>query len=52
MIEENGGKISSSISKKTSYLIAGKDPGSKLEKANKLNIKIISLNELFKLLVD
>lgn len=50
MIEENGGKISSSVSKRTSYLIAGKDPGSKLEKAKELNIKVLSLDETLQLL--
>jgi DNA ligase (NAD+) len=45
IIEENGGKTSSSLSKKTSYLLLGKDPGSKLEKAKEFNTKIISLEE-------
>ncbi|GAA4278541.1 NAD-dependent DNA ligase LigA [Aquimarina mytili] len=43
MIEDNGGKVSSSISSKTSYVVAGANMGpSKLEKANKLGIPIIS----------
>lgn len=45
LIEDNGGKVSSSISSKTNYLIAGENAGQKLEKAKKLNIKIISENE-------
>tara|TARA_B000000477_G_scaffold84562_1_gene71590 strand:+ start:3 stop:2009 length:2007 start_codon:yes stop_codon:yes gene_type:complete len=47
LIESNGGKISSSISSKTSYLVAGSNMGpSKKEKAEKFNINIISENEL------
>ncbi len=45
LIEDAGGKVSSSISSKTNYLIAGENAGQKLEKAKKLNIKIISENE-------
>ncbi|MDF2865293.1 MAG: ligA [Clostridia bacterium] len=45
LIEENGGKSSSSISKKTSYLIAGEDGGSKLSKANSLEVKVITIDE-------
>jgi DNA ligase (NAD+) len=46
LIEDNGGKVSTSVSKKTSYVIAGKEPGSKLEKAQELDVKVIGLNEL------
>ncbi len=43
LIEDNGGKVSSSISAKTSYVVAGANMGpSKLEKANKLEVPIIS----------
>ena len=49
-ILNNGGKVTSSISKKTSALILGSKPGSKLGKAKKLNIAIINEGELSKLL--
>jgi DNA ligase (NAD+) len=45
-----GGKVSGSISKKTSYLVAGKDPGSKFDLAKKLGVKIVDEEEFFKLL--
>ena len=45
MIKDHGGKASSSISKKTTFLIAGEDAGSKLEKAQKLGVKVIDENE-------
>ena len=44
-IIENGGIISNSISKKTFSLVVGKDPGSKLDKANKLGINIINIED-------
>lgn len=42
LIENFGGKVSSAVSKKTSYLIAGEEAGSKLKKANDLGIKVLS----------
>lgn len=45
LIEQRGGKVTSSVSKKTSYVIVGKDPGSKYEKALKLGIKMIHEKE-------
>jgi DNA ligase (NAD+) len=45
----NGGKVISSVSKKTDYLVAGDEAGSKLEKANALNVKIIDEDALIKL---
>jgi len=41
LIEKSGGRVSSSVSKKTDYVLVGTDPGSKYEKAKKLGVKII-----------
>jgi DNA ligase (NAD+) len=41
IIEKFGGKVSGSVSKKTSYVLAGEEAGSKLDKANQLGIKVI-----------
>ena len=46
LIESNGGKPVSSVSKKTSYLLMGADAGSKERKARELGVPIISLDEL------
>lgn len=46
LIEKNGGKASTSVSSKTSYLLAGENAGSKLADAKKLKVKIISEKEL------
>lgn len=45
IIESFGGKTSSSVSKKTSFVLAGEEAGSKLKKANDLGIKVISEDE-------
>ena len=45
IIEKFGGKTSSSVSKKTSVVLAGEDAGSKLRKANELGVKVISEDE-------
>ena len=49
LIEKFGGKTSSSVSKKTSYLLAGEDAGSKLTKAQSLGVQIISEEEFEKM---
>ncbi|WP_303860612.1 NAD-dependent DNA ligase LigA [Alkalibaculum bacchi] len=42
LIEKNGGKVAGSVSKKTNYVLAGENPGSKYEKAVELGIEIIT----------
>jgi DNA ligase (NAD+) len=46
LIEDNGGKISSSVSKKTDYLCAGAGSVGKTDKANKLDVKVITTEDL------
>ena len=50
IVEENGGKLSSSVSKKTNFVIAGESAGSKLDKANQLGVKVISEDDFERLL--
>ena len=50
LIEKHGGKASNSVSKKTSYLIAGEDSGSKLAKAETLGVKILNEQEFIEML--
>ena len=50
LIEKNGGKVSGSVSKKTSYLLAGEDPGSKLTRAASLGVLVLSEDEFDALL--
>ena len=50
LIEQNGGKTSSSVSKKTDYVLAGEDAGSKLTKAQSLGVTIISEEELLSMI--
>lgn len=50
IIENAGGKVSSSVSKNTDYLLVGEEPGSKLAKARALGIKTLSYEEFIKML--
>lgn len=49
LVESKGGRVSSSVSNKTNYLVVGESPGSKLEKAKALGVKIISEREFRKI---
>ena len=49
-IRQAGGKASSSVSKKTDFVLAGKEPGSKLEKAQKLGVKVINEQQFLDML--
>lgn len=50
LIIAQGGKVSGSVSKKTSFVLAGSDPGSKLEKAKKLGVRVINETQFRKML--
>lgn len=50
LVEKYGGKVSSSVSKKTSYVLAGEEAGSKLTKANQLGVTVITEEEFLKML--
>ena len=49
LIEDAGGKVTGSVSKKTDYVVAGTDAGSKLDKAKELGVTVIDENEMEKL---
>ena len=52
LIEKQGGKVSGSVSKKTTYLLAGESAGSKLVKAQELGINIIDEESFLKMLEE
>lgn len=52
LIEKAGGRVVSSVSKKTDYVLAGSDPGSKLAKAQKLGLTILDEEEFQTLMTE
>jgi len=51
IVRQNGGKVSSSVSNKTAYVVVGTDPGSKYDKAKELRVAILTEGE-FERLID
>ncbi|HWP42829.1 MAG TPA: BRCT domain-containing protein, partial [Blastocatellia bacterium] len=50
MIEQLGGRVTGSVTKKTDYVVVGEDPGSKLDRAQELGIKVLDEKGLIELL--
>lgn len=49
-IENNGGKVTSAVSKNTNYLLAGENPGSKMKKAEDIGVSIINEDQMLDLI--
>jgi len=50
LVKNSGAEVASTISKNIDYVVVGKDPGSKLDKAKKLNLKIINEDEFIEMI--
>ena len=51
-IRRLGGSVSSSVSKKTSYVVAGENAGSKLDKAHELDVEVLTEKEFQRIIQD
>ena len=51
LVEERGGRVSSNVSEKTSYVVAGEEAGSKLDQASKMGVTVLTEQE-FQQLID
>jgi DNA ligase (NAD+) len=52
LIRENAGKVTSSVSKKTSFVVAGEKAGSKLTKAEELGLTVLNYEELIEIIAE